>query len=834
MYIIKGGNLFMAYQPKSYRKFLATGVATALVATAVAPAAFAAESVKFNDIPSDVEAWAGDAIDYLVEKGAIQGNSNGDFNPKAELTRGAAAKILAISLGLDVDAENTTELTDLDGHWSKEYVAALQTQKPGVINGYADATFRPEGTITRQEMAKMVVEAYGLELDENADIEFSDNTGWGAEYVNVLASLGVVEGLADGTFAPEAKVNRAQSVVFVHRTEVEDVRKEVPQKVVELKVDTLEVVNGKELVVTFTQALNKDDVAGKVTINGASVGTPSLSEDGKTLTLTAATAINVENGVVVVEPIKSKADEKKLTEKYVSLITYKDTVAASVASVSAEGTTAKVSFSEPVFTQGTVSINGSVYSNVELSADGKTLTIKGLEAEKSYSLALVGVKDFANNLSNPISLSFTVAKVVEDTVKPTVTTNVSGNKLTLNFSKEVTSGTVFFGNTEVTVGIPSVTAGITVSEDKKTVEIDTQELGILGANSFLNTTIKVQDFAAGTNVMEAVTINATLFADTVAPTFTAATAKADGTIVVEFDQDVVVPTATALKVTTIDGITQSPAKTFAVQTVEHLTVDGKTSKNKLVYTVVEVDGFDKFEVEKNYGIELPKEEIVDVYGNANGDVVKFTVERPKVDEVKDPKAVVTSNISEDKNVITVVYSENMTDSAKNPLNYTLGGRVLPADSKVEFINNRQFVKITLPTGFVTATGDYNFAIGNVVAVSGNTLADGNTTSTEELDESVAPTVLSTLTVNSSSEVVVTFSEVIDFADGDFEGVTTKVNGSAVDVASYSIANNSNKLVVELAEAVKNASDQIVVEFKDATIVDLSALKNKVVDGSAKN
>ena len=39
-------------------------------------------------------------------------------------------------------------------HWAYEYVLALVND--GTINGYADGTFRPEGTVTRAEFVKMI------------------------------------------------------------------------------------------------------------------------------------------------------------------------------------------------------------------------------------------------------------------------------------------------------------------------------------------------------------------------------------------------------------------------------------------------------------------------------------------------------------------------------------------------------------------------------------------------------------------------------------------------------------------------------------------------------
>ena len=46
-------------------------------------------------------------------------------------------------------------------------------------------------------MAKMIAEAYDLKLNDDADISFTDNNDWGAEYINILASLGVADGYGE-------------------------------------------------------------------------------------------------------------------------------------------------------------------------------------------------------------------------------------------------------------------------------------------------------------------------------------------------------------------------------------------------------------------------------------------------------------------------------------------------------------------------------------------------------------------------------------------------------------------------------------------------------------
>src|SRR3954452_25066909 len=106
----------MAYQPKSYRKFLAGAAATAVVVSAVPAAGFAATQT-FTDA-SDIPAYAVESVNYLVGKGAITGYEDGSFKPAAQIKRGEVATILAKTLNLTVDAKEQADFDDTDGHWA--------------------------------------------------------------------------------------------------------------------------------------------------------------------------------------------------------------------------------------------------------------------------------------------------------------------------------------------------------------------------------------------------------------------------------------------------------------------------------------------------------------------------------------------------------------------------------------------------------------------------------------------------------------------------------------------------------------------------------------------
>ncbi len=87
------------------------------------------------------------------------------------------------------------------------------------INGYTDGTFRPEGRILRSEAAAMFARVAGQEDITKGTDAFRDVTkgAWYAPHVAVMAGEGVIQGYADRTFRPGNNITRAEFVTMVCR-----------------------------------------------------------------------------------------------------------------------------------------------------------------------------------------------------------------------------------------------------------------------------------------------------------------------------------------------------------------------------------------------------------------------------------------------------------------------------------------------------------------------------------------------------------------------------------------------------------------------------------------
>jgi hypothetical protein len=102
------------------------------------------------------------------------------------------------------------------GYWAKlpiEYLATL-----GIITGYPDKTFRPEGTITRAEITTLLVRTQGAG-DETGLALFTDvpSRHWAARYIAVGVKNRLVVGYPDETFRPNRAIIRAEGLALITR-----------------------------------------------------------------------------------------------------------------------------------------------------------------------------------------------------------------------------------------------------------------------------------------------------------------------------------------------------------------------------------------------------------------------------------------------------------------------------------------------------------------------------------------------------------------------------------------------------------------------------------------
>lgn len=97
----------------------------------------------------------------------------------------------------------------------KNFTAITYLNSEGVLNGFADGTFKPDQKLNRAEALKILILGSGVSIEGTpAQNPFPDvpKSEWYASYVAKGKSLGIVKGTSDGLFEPTRTINRAEAL----------------------------------------------------------------------------------------------------------------------------------------------------------------------------------------------------------------------------------------------------------------------------------------------------------------------------------------------------------------------------------------------------------------------------------------------------------------------------------------------------------------------------------------------------------------------------------------------------------------------------------------------
>lgn len=185
----------------------------------------------FPDVP--VNYWAFPAVSQLVDKGVINGYPDGTFKPENRVTRAEFAKMILLAFNLKPVPVQDSIFPDVSiSHWASPYIESAVAY--GLVQGYPDGTFRPEGQITLAEAITLIVRAKrwelealtGLFLKEGNMIRPIQPTDWyflyaGTAFKNGLLKVddpNLVEKLSGGeAVAFNEPASRAQIAVLLSR-----------------------------------------------------------------------------------------------------------------------------------------------------------------------------------------------------------------------------------------------------------------------------------------------------------------------------------------------------------------------------------------------------------------------------------------------------------------------------------------------------------------------------------------------------------------------------------------------------------------------------------------
>lgn len=166
--------------------------------------------------------WAEGEIKEMASLGIINGLDDGRFEPDRSVSRAEFIAMLLRALDIPEEIEYNGEFSDVkEDAWYAKYLSSAF--KAGLISGYEDNSFRPDMSVSRQEMAQMMSLACsfkGVEI-KTADIstfsDYDDIPHWSYEAVSRMVGAGLMQGMTDNEFSAHGKATRAQSAVVMKR-----------------------------------------------------------------------------------------------------------------------------------------------------------------------------------------------------------------------------------------------------------------------------------------------------------------------------------------------------------------------------------------------------------------------------------------------------------------------------------------------------------------------------------------------------------------------------------------------------------------------------------------
>ena len=172
----------------------------------------------FNDM-SGAE-WAKDAVQYLADRGIIEGKTEGVFDPNSNVTRAEFAKIVALAGNLDNKYLKFDDVALSD--WYCGYIGALYENK--IMYGKNENEMYPEDYITRQEAATMIKRladtgnlknSISIKRAAFGDLDIVQD--YAKDAVEILGGNEIITGYEDGKFHPEENLTRAECAVIIYR-----------------------------------------------------------------------------------------------------------------------------------------------------------------------------------------------------------------------------------------------------------------------------------------------------------------------------------------------------------------------------------------------------------------------------------------------------------------------------------------------------------------------------------------------------------------------------------------------------------------------------------------
>lgn len=265
----------------------------------------------FTDVDEDY--WAFEFIELMNKYGIIMGYGDNSFRPNEKVTREEFAKMMVLTLGLDLENPSKGTFEDVNkGDWAYKYVETAKMY----LTGYDTSQglyFKPKYDAQREDMAVAIVKALEIDLDD-VDLSVLDNLKDEDDisknlrkYVAGAIEEGIMVGDNNKKFKPTATLTRAEAATILARLIIGEKIVFDETKVVVDDTDTSDdqsqtpelsgKINNDQIVLNWTEVDSDDFKYYKVVLSKGD-STPSYPNDGyaKVISNVKTTSCQLEEG----------------------------------------------------------------------------------------------------------------------------------------------------------------------------------------------------------------------------------------------------------------------------------------------------------------------------------------------------------------------------------------------------------------------------------------------------------------------------------------------------------------------------------------------------------
>ena len=144
------------------------------------------------------------AVDRISYLGIVNGTTAQTYEPEKQVTRAELSKMIVNVLAINQKLSNKN-FSDIDKHWAKEYI--LTAAESGILNGYTDGTFKPDGYVSYAEAVTIMLRSMGYK-----DLDSKSNP-WYAGYIAKMTEIELNNGVKE--FEPNSPANRGDIAILL-------------------------------------------------------------------------------------------------------------------------------------------------------------------------------------------------------------------------------------------------------------------------------------------------------------------------------------------------------------------------------------------------------------------------------------------------------------------------------------------------------------------------------------------------------------------------------------------------------------------------------------------